>query len=94
MNFNSQGTENFPFSYFANPKLKLIKVIKDIKNMNTFYKTRTHGLGFECESFLEKSSHDAVITVFILAQKGKMAFKTPFVPRELILESFERDIFT
>ena len=33
--------------------------------------------------FLEKSSHDAVITVFILAQKGKMAFKTPFVPREL-----------
>ena len=33
--------------------------------------------------FLEKSSHDAVITVFILAQKGKMAFKMPFVPREL-----------
>ena len=49
--FNSQGTENFPFSYFANPKLKLIKVIKDIKNINTFYKTRTHGLCFECKSF-------------------------------------------
>jgi len=35
------------------------------------------------QKFLEKSSHDAVITVFILAQKGKMAFKTPFAPREL-----------
>ena len=35
------------------------------------------------QKFLEKSSHDAVITVLILAQKGKMAFKTPFVPREL-----------
>ena len=32
----------------------------------------------------QRSSHDAVITIFILAQKGKMAFKTPFVPRELI----------
>ena len=43
---NSQGTDNFPFSYFANPTLKLIKVIKDIKNINTFDKTRTHGLDF------------------------------------------------
>ena len=33
--------------------------------------------------FLEKSSHDAVITVFILAQKGKMALKTPLAPGEL-----------
>ena len=32
---------------------------------------------------LKKSSHDTVITALILAQKGKMAFKTPFVPREL-----------
>ena len=32
------------------------------------------------QKFLEKSSHDAVITVLILAQMGKMAFKTPFVP--------------
>ena len=40
---HSQGTEKFPFSYFANPTLKLIKVIKDIKNINTFDKTRTHG---------------------------------------------------
>ena len=46
MIFNSQGTENFPFSYFTNPTLKLIKVIKDIKNINTFDKTRTHGLDF------------------------------------------------
>ena len=43
---NSQGTENFPFSYFANPKLKLIKVIKDIKNINTFDNTRIQGLDF------------------------------------------------
>ena len=42
-------------------------------------------------TFLEKSSHDAIITVFILAQKGKMAFKTPFVPRELN-ESYCRKI--
>ena len=31
----------------------------------------------------QKSSDDAIITLYILAQKGKMAFKTPFVPREL-----------
>ena len=57
--------------------------MKDIKNINTFYKTRTHGLSFGCESFLTKSSHDAVITVSILAQKGTMTFKTPFTPRKL-----------
>ena len=33
--------------------------------------------------FSQRSSRDAVITIFILAQKGKMALKTPFVPREL-----------
>ena len=39
---------------------------------------------------LEKSLHDAVMTVLILAQKGKIAFITPFVPRELtyIIMSF------
>ena len=45
------------------------------------------------KKFLEKSSHDAVITVFILAQKGKMAFKTPLAPGELniiFLASFLR----
>ena len=31
-------------------------------------------------------SHDAVIMIFILAQKGKMAFKTQFVTRELRLQ--------
>ena len=35
--------------------------------------------------FREIITHDAVMTVFILAQKGKMAFKTPFVPRGLSL---------
>ena len=44
---NSQGTENFPFSYFANPKLKLVKVIKDIKKVNIFDETRTHALDFK-----------------------------------------------
>ena len=33
--------------------------------------------------FLEKSSHDAVITVFILAQKGKMSTEWTIVPGEL-----------
>ena len=41
---NSQGTEIFPFSYFAFSMLKLIKVMKDIKNINTFEETRTGGL--------------------------------------------------
>ena len=50
--------------------LKLVKVMKDIKNINI-------------RKVLKNSSHDAVIKVFILAQKGKMAFKAPFVPREL-----------
>ena len=43
---NSQGTEIFPFSYFAFSMLKLIKVMKDIKNINTFEETRTGGLDF------------------------------------------------
>ena len=47
--------------------LKLIKVMKDIKN----------------SSYLQRSSHAAVITVFVFAQNGKMAFKALFVPREL-----------
>ena len=34
--------------------------------------------------FSQRSSRDAVITIFILAQKGKMALKTPFVPREFM----------
>ena len=33
--------------------------------------------------FSQRSSRDAVITISSLAQKGKMALKTPFVPREL-----------
>ena len=65
--FNSQGTENFPFSYFANPKLKLIKVVKDIKNINTFDKTRTHGLDFEQESF----NRFDYMTPFHFSLKGK-----------------------
>ena len=38
---NSRGTEIFPFSYFENPWLEYDKVIKDIKNANSFHKTRT-----------------------------------------------------
>ena len=44
--FNSQGTEIFPFSYFAFPMLKWVKMIKDIQNINIFHKTRTNGLYF------------------------------------------------
>ena len=40
----------------------------------------------------QRSPHDAIITIFILAQKGKMAFKTPFVPRELNYGPGERKI--
>ena len=47
---NSQGTEIFPFSYFANPWLECEKVRKDIKNINNFRKTRTNGLNFGWES--------------------------------------------
>ena len=48
---NSPGTKIFPFSYFAFTSLKLKKVIKDIKNINIFHKTRVHGLDFGRESF-------------------------------------------
>ena len=51
INLNSPGTEIFPFSYFAFTLLKLRKVIKDIKNINIFDKTRVHGLEFGRESF-------------------------------------------
>ena len=77
--------ELFPFSYFAFSLLKFRKVVKDIKNINIFDKTRTHRVDFGAESFLQKSSHDAVITIFILAQKGKMASETPFGTRELMV---------
>ena len=49
--FNSPGTEIFPFSYFAFTLLKLRKVIKDIKIINIFEKTRRHALDFGRESF-------------------------------------------
>ena len=51
VNINSLGTEIFTFSYFAFTSLKMMKVIKDIKNINIFHKTRVHGLDFGRESF-------------------------------------------
>ena len=48
---NSQGTEIFPFSYFAFTLLKLRKVIKDIIIINIFDKTRRHALDFGRENF-------------------------------------------
>ena len=49
--FNSRGTEIFPFSYFENPWLECDLVIKDIKNIHNFHKTRTYVLNFGRESF-------------------------------------------
>ena len=78
--FNSPGTEIFPFSYFAFTLLKLRKVIKDIKNLTIFHKTKVQGLDFEKESFLQKSSHDTVITDFILTQKRKCPLNGQLCP--------------
>jgi len=49
--FNSQGTEFFPFSYFENPWLECDLVIKDLKNINNYHKTRTDGLNIGREGF-------------------------------------------
>ena len=43
--------EIFRFSYFAFIMFKLRKVIKDIKNIHIFDKTRVHGLDFGRETF-------------------------------------------
>ena len=51
--FNSRGTEIFPFSYFENPWLECDLVIKYIKNVHNFHKTRTYGLYFGWKSFHE-----------------------------------------
>ena len=47
LEFNSRGTEIFPFSYFENPWLECDLVIKDNKEINIFHKTRTYGLNLE-----------------------------------------------
>ena len=81
--FNSRVTENFPFSYFAFSLLAFSQMIKDIKNRKYFHKTRSNSLEFGLEFNLYKRKQVVVKSVRILAQKGKMAFKTPIVPREL-----------
>ena len=53
---NSRGTEIFPFSYFENPWLECDLVLKDIKNIHNFHKTRTYVLNFGWES-LHKGHH-------------------------------------
>ena len=45
-NFNSQGTEIFPFSDFENPWLECDLVIKHSKNINIFHKTIVFSLNF------------------------------------------------
>ena len=49
--FNSREAKIFPFSYYASTLIHCSQVIKDFKNINTFHKTRTHGLGFGCKIF-------------------------------------------
>ena len=58
-------------------------MIKDIKNRKYFHKTRKNCLEFGLEINLHKRKQVVVKSVRILAQKGKMAFKTPIVTREL-----------
>ena len=58
-------------------------MIKDIKNPKISQKTRNNCLGFGKEINSEEWKQVAVKSVRILAQKGKMAFKTPIVTREL-----------
>ena len=48
---NSPVTKNFPFSYFAFTFIHCSQVIKDIKNINSFHKSRSHGRDFGRESF-------------------------------------------
>ena len=48
---NSPVTRNFPFSYFAFTFIHRSQVIKDIKNINNFHKTRVDGLDSGRESF-------------------------------------------
>ena len=81
--FNSPGTEIFPFSYFAFTLLKLRKLIKDIKIINIFDKTRRHAFDFGRESFYRNHGMTPVVTVFILAQRGKMSTEWTIVPGEL-----------
>ena len=77
---NSPGTEIFPFSYFAFTLLKLRKVIKDIKIINIFDKTRRHALDFGRESsYRNHNKNDDIHS----SSKGKMSFKTPLAPGEL-----------
>ena len=39
---------------------------------------------FRLREFLQKSSYDAITTIFILARKGEMAFETPFGTGEIV----------
>ena len=48
---NSPVTRNFTFSYFAFAFIHRSQVIKDIKNINNFHKTRVDGLDSGRESF-------------------------------------------
>ena len=83
--FNSQGTRNFPFSYFAFCSLVFSQMIKDIKKPKYVHKTRNNYLEVGKEINSQQWKQVVVKSVRILAQKGKMAFKTPIVPRELII---------
>ena len=67
--FNSQGTKNFPFSYYAFTVLFtfMLLLLIELEIMVVI-------LGEKVFTWRK---------VFILAQKEKMALKTPFVPREL-----------
>ena len=71
-----------PFSFKA-----VILLISNVPRTSCFFILFKLIQGFDQIKFFKKSSHDAVTTVLILAQKGKMAFESPFagqiLPREL-----------
>ena len=71
-----------PFSFRA-----VILLISNVPRTSCFFILFKLIQSFDQIKFLKKSSHDAVKTVLILAQKGKMAFVSPFagqiLPREL-----------
>ena len=65
------------FKFLSSPTYSFTNIQK-ILHQHTFFRQHIS------PTSLQSSSHDAVIMIFIWAQKGKMAFKTPFAPRELI----------
>ena len=70
-------TKILAFSYFVFNFIHCSLVIKYINNIKIFDKATTHGIDFWEKGFsktvLQKSSHDAVITVFDFSPKGKMS---------------------